>query len=62
MAEIDVVPKQRSNAWVWIVLAIVIAAVLIWAFTGRRAQSTTQLPLVQPAAIALAAVPVSNAA
>lgn len=35
MAEIDVVPKHRSYTWLWVVLAIVIVAVLIWAFTGR---------------------------
>ena len=35
MADIDVVPKHRSNAWLWIVLAIVVIALLIWAFAGR---------------------------
>ena len=35
MADIDVVPKHRSNTWVWIVLAIVVIGVLIWAFAGR---------------------------
>jgi len=35
MADIDVVPKHRSNTWVWILLAIVVAAILIWAFAGR---------------------------
>jgi len=35
VADIDVVPKQRSNMWLWIVLAIVVIAVLIWAFSGR---------------------------
>lgn len=35
MAEIDVVPKNRSNSWLWIVAAVIIVALLIWAFTGR---------------------------
>jgi hypothetical protein len=35
MADIDVVPKHHSNMWLWIVLAIVVIAVLFWAFAGR---------------------------
>ena len=35
MADIDVVPKGRTNVWLWIVLAIVVVAVLWWAF-GRN--------------------------
>jgi len=36
MANIDVVPKQRSHAWLWIVLAIIVIAAVIWAIGGRR--------------------------
>jgi hypothetical protein len=35
MADIDVVPKHHSNMWLWIVLAIVVVAILFWAFAGR---------------------------
>jgi len=42
MADIDVVPKHRSNTWVWILLAIVVIALLIWAFAGRG-QAAAQL-------------------
>ena len=37
MADIDVVPKRGTNVWLWIILAIVLAAVLFWilgAFSG----------------------------
>ncbi|HSK08764.1 MAG TPA: hypothetical protein VK911_04260 [Vicinamibacterales bacterium] len=34
MADIDIVPKQRSYTWLWILLALVILAVLWWAFAG----------------------------
>jgi hypothetical protein len=51
MADIDVVPKHRSNTWVWIVLAIVVAAVLIWAFAGRSHATVGSLR-VTPHAIA----------
>ena len=41
MADIDVVPKNKSMAWVWWVVAIVvILAVLWWAFGGRSANQT----------------------
>lgn len=35
MADIDVVPKHHSNAWLWIVLAIATVALLFWAVAGR---------------------------
>ena len=28
MAEIDVVPKKRTNVWMWIIAAIVVAVIL----------------------------------
>jgi len=51
MANIDVVPKQKSLAWLWIVLAIVVIGAVIWAFAGKR--TTAQL---QPAPTHLANV------
>lgn len=41
MADIDIVPKQRSYTWLWIVLALVILAVLWWAFAGGDQATTT---------------------
>ena len=34
MADIDIVPKQRSYTWLWILLALVILAVLWLALAG----------------------------
>ncbi len=42
MADIDVVPKHRSNVWLWIVLAIIVLALIIWAIAGR-AHTTAEL-------------------
>jgi len=35
MADIDVVPKHRSYVWLWIVLAVIVAGLVIWAMMGR---------------------------
>jgi len=43
MADIDVVPKGRTNVWIWIVLAIVVIAVLWWAFGHSSAPARTGL-------------------
>ncbi len=40
MADIDVVPKHRSNVWLWIVLAIIVIAVIFWAFRGAGTRTT----------------------
>jgi hypothetical protein len=34
MADIDIVPKRRTNTWIWIILAIVVLMVL-WMLFGR---------------------------
>jgi hypothetical protein len=34
MADIDVVPKRKTSAWVWLLLALAIIAVL-WFVMGR---------------------------
>lgn len=42
MADIDVVPKGRSNTWLWILLAILfLAALLMLVFAGRADAATT---------------------
>ena len=41
MADIDVVPKSRSNMWVWVILAIVVVAVIIGAC--RPTHTVTEL-------------------
>ncbi|HEX7072054.1 MAG TPA: hypothetical protein VF190_14670 [Rhodothermales bacterium] len=45
MADIDVVPKHRSNAWLWWVIAIVILLLILWwAFSSTTpATPTTSL-------------------
>jgi hypothetical protein len=40
MADIDIVPKQRSNVWIWVVLAIVVVLALYF-LLGRGTHSTT---------------------
>lgn len=35
MANIDVVPKRRSSVWMWVVLAAVLVALIIWAMASR---------------------------
>jgi hypothetical protein len=35
MADIDIVPKRNSMTWVWVLLAIVLVAFLVWAMMGR---------------------------
>jgi bacteriorhodopsin len=62
MADIDVVPKHHSNAWLWIVLAIVVIAALFWAFAGRT-RAAAQLQFAPAADVVVAAsidrVPIS---
>ena len=41
MADIDVIPKRRSNAWVWVMLlALLLVAVLLMFFLGGRANAS----------------------
>jgi hypothetical protein len=63
MADIDVVPKHRSNTWLWIVLAIIVVNFLFWAFAGRSHTTTRRQP-PQPGQLSylpLAARPLSMA-
>ena len=41
MAEIDVVPKRRSSAWVWWVLAIVLIVLVVWMLAGNVPAATS---------------------
>jgi len=50
MADIDVVPKSRSNVWLWVVLAI-IAVVALWFLFGRNGTNRTTSRLSSPAQI-----------
>jgi hypothetical protein len=55
MADIDIVPKQRSYLWLWILLALVILAVLWYAFAGGTDEVVPQGTL-QPALEHLAGI------
>ena len=44
MADIDVVPKQRSRTWLWMVLILIAVMLLVWAFTGRTRTVTQSWP------------------
>ncbi len=50
-ADIDVVPKHRSHAWLWVVLAIIVIALIIWAIAGHS-HTTTRLPRAHPGVLA----------
>ncbi len=56
MADLDVVHKDRSGlSWVlWLVIAIIVALVLWWAFSGRQASpgAVGVIAPAQPPAIA----------
>jgi hypothetical protein len=39
MADIDVVPKSKSNAWIWWIVAAIIVAVVLFMMLGRGADS-----------------------
>jgi len=40
MADIDVVPKRRTNVWLWVILAVIVLAIL-WMALGRGATPRT---------------------
>lgn len=41
MADIDIVRKERSNLWIWIVLAIVVLLALYFLFGRDVSRATT---------------------
>ena len=53
MADIDVVPKGRTNIWVWILLAVLIFAALLFVVFAGRADATTMLQPFDPTIHAL---------
>lgn len=44
MADIDVVPKNRSYTWLWVILAVAVIALLVWMFAGRTPRTTQLRP------------------
>jgi hypothetical protein len=34
MADIDIVPKRRSSTWMWVLLAAIIVALIVWMMAG----------------------------
>ena len=40
MADIDIVPKRRSSTWIWILMAIIVAIVVMWMLMGREPASS----------------------
>ena len=65
MAEIRVEPKRRSMAWVWVLLALAVAAAVFWYLNNDGVNQVETTPatstLSQPAP-ALAAAPVAGPA
>jgi bacteriorhodopsin len=43
MADIDIVHKKRTSVWLWVVLAIVVLAVIVWWLaTSGQPQTLTE--------------------
>jgi hypothetical protein len=40
MADIDVVPKKRTNTWLWVILAVLAVLLVLW-MMGMFAPETT---------------------
>ena len=60
MADIDVVPKRRSSAWVWVVLlALLLVAVLLMFFLGGRANASATMRLPKASIAPISTVGVS---
>ncbi len=49
MADIDIVPKHGSRAWLWIVLAIIIIAI-VWIALSANHRANTVMNLAPSAA------------
>jgi len=53
MADIDIVPKQRSGTtWLWILLAIVAVVLIAWMLMGRRTTPSTTRAITTAAPVA----------
>jgi hypothetical protein len=57
MADIDIVPRRRSLTWLWILAAIVIVALILWALMGNN--DPASVGLVTPASPTPSAVTAS---
>jgi hypothetical protein len=44
MAEIKVEPKRGGLGWLWAIILLVVAGVLVWYFMTQRAAPTTTVP------------------
>jgi len=40
MADIDIVPKQRSNTWMWVLLVLALVVLGFWLFNREPRRST----------------------
>ena len=40
MADIDVVPKPKSNVWLWYILAAIVVAVILFMLFGGRSDAS----------------------
>jgi len=62
MADIDVVPKRHGNTWLWIVLAVIVAAIvltMLGVFSRDRNGNTNRVselgtPALHPAMVDVA--------
>jgi hypothetical protein len=48
MADIDVVPKHRSTAWVWIVISAIVVLALWWIVAGGHGPRSQTGQVVLP--------------
>jgi hypothetical protein len=52
MADIDIVPKRRSNTWMWLLLAILIIGSIAWmVMGGTQGTPDTTIGRASPAAL-----------
>ena len=61
MADLDVVPKHRSNlTWLWILIALVVIVALWFAFSGRNSEATRTGQLTAPSAPVVASAAIAQ--
>jgi len=56
MADIDVVPRRGGNTWMWVVLAAVVVALVLWV-VARRTRTVTELYEAHPLVASAIALP-----
>ena len=52
MADIDVVPRRRTNIWLWIIVALIVIGVLWWALAGGHGSNATSSLMTTPHVLA----------